>query len=77
MPTRGEVRRAIYWQDYLALPRRERLKVPPPRCVTCGVDPVALNRGEPLFVCRHEPLTIDAATLERGRKELKPESESV
>jgi hypothetical protein len=70
MSSRGQVKRALEWADWLAKPRHQRKD--PPGCVTCGgkADRM-MARGEPGFACRHEPLRIDDATMARARSGAK------
>jgi hypothetical protein len=71
MATRGQVKRAIAWADYLAKSRLRRKADDAPRCVTCGGEADGQHaRGEPRYACRHDPIRIDDATLDRGRREL-------
>lgn len=66
--TRGQVKRALEWEAWLAHPRSKRPKVMP-SCVTCGELPNRMmSRGEPGYPCRHEPLRIDDATMTRARE---------
>jgi hypothetical protein len=69
--TRGQVKRALEWQDYLAKPRLRRPKATP-GCVTCAApSDRAMARGEPGYPCHHDPLRIDDETMARARRELR------
>lgn len=73
--TRAQARRAVMWEEYLAVPRRKR-GAPPP-CVTCGAGPDYTEKGEPHYTCRHEPMRIDAETMARAREAFPAEAKSV
>lgn len=69
MATRGQVKRALEWERYLAIPRLKRGGAAP-GCLTCGKESNGwFVKGEPKYPCSHEPFTIDDETLERGRRE--------
>ena len=69
-PTRGQVRRALEWIDYLAKPGARRKD--PPGCVTCGATADRMHaRGEPGYPCRHDSLRIDDETMARARATLR------
>ena len=68
--TRGQVKRALIWVDYLALPRARRKEAPP--CVTCGGKSNLMHaRGEPGYSCRHAPIRIDDETMARAHETLR------
>lgn len=72
--TRGQVKRALEWADWLALkPRQREAKGATfPKCVTCGGPANGTHiRGEPRYDCHHAPLRIGDETIERGRRELR------
>lgn len=66
--TRAQAKRAVEWEEFLAKPRTKRKD--PPGCVTCGAKPTHdFARGEPAYACRHSPVRIDDAMMERARAE--------
>lgn len=68
-PTRGQVKRALEWELYRGQPKSKRGAAP--GCVTCGeASDWMYSKGEPHYPCRHEPLRVDDATMERARAEL-------
>lgn len=74
-PTRGQVKRALDWLEYLAKPRLKRGTKNQPRCVTCGVESRReFAKGQPAYDCGpHPAFRISPELLERARRELRPE----
>jgi hypothetical protein len=72
MLTRGQVKRALEWERWLAATPAARKKLDVPRCVTCGAKADGtFTRDQPRFDCGpHPPVRLDPETLERARKEL-------
>lgn len=68
--TRGQAWRVMAWRRWLAMTPRERRKVGPPPCVTCGAEARSVTAGEPSYACgNHSPLIVDAETLARIERE--------